>query len=180
RPLADFYPRIRRKGMAASLSKSAPGLLPDFPVHIHLLGVVDFEDCLSLQRRLAYDAASRGDGRIVVLLCKHPPIITIGRSGSRADVKFTGTELAHRQLEIRYVSRGGGAILHAPGQLAVYPIVPLEQHGWTIGDYLRRLQKALADLLIEQNVKQVPVPGSMDLAGKSGVLPALGDSERQA
>jgi lipoyl(octanoyl) transferase len=165
--------------MADSLQTSAPGLVPEFPVHIHLLGVVDFEDCLSLQRRLAYDALTRGDGRVVILICKHPPTITIGRSGSRADVKFTAAELAHRQLEIRYVSRGGGAILHAPGQLAVYPIVPLAHHGWSVGEYLRRLQKALADLLIELNVKPMPVPGSMALAGKSGVLAAIGASVRQ-
>src|SRR5438270_9465316 len=164
--------------MVDRLHKSAPGPAPEFPVHIHLLGVVDFEDCLSLQRRLAYDAVTRGDGRTVVLLCKHPPTITIGRSGSRADVKLTGAELAHRQLEIRYVSRGGGAILHAPGQLAIYPIVPLAQHGWTIGDYLRRLQKSLADLLVEFNVKPAAIPGSMALAGRSGVLAALGVSVR--
>jgi lipoyl(octanoyl) transferase len=151
----------------------------DFPVHIHLLGTVDFEDCLSLQRRLAYDAVTRADGRIVVLLCKHPPLITIGRGGSRADVRLSGTELAARQLEIRYISRGGGAILHAPGQLAVYPIVPLESHGWSIGEYLRRLQKSLAGLLVEFNVKPAPVPGSLALAGRSGVLAALGVSVRQ-
>lgn len=150
----------------------------EVPVHIHLLGVVDFEDCLSLQRRLAYDAVSRDDGRIVVLLCKHQPIITIGRGGSRADVKFTASELAHRQLEIRYVGRGGGTILHAPGQLAIYPIVPLARHGWTIGEYLRRLQKSLAELLAEFNVQPTPVPGSLALAGRSGILAALGVTVR--
>src|SRR5262245_21887279 len=101
RRLLPPYPR--RKGMADSVQPSSSGLAPEFPVHIHLLGVVDFEDCLSLQRRLAYDALTRGDGRIVVLICKHPPIITIGRSGSRADVKLTGAELVHRDLELRYV-----------------------------------------------------------------------------
>jgi lipoyl(octanoyl) transferase len=150
----------------------------DFPVHFHLLDVVDFDDCLSLQRRLAYDATSRGDGRVVVLVCKHPPLITIGRSGSRANIKLTGAELAQRQLEIRYVGRGGGAILHAPGQLAVYPIIPLAEHGWTVGEYLRRLQKALADLLLEFNVKPVAIPGSMALAGKAGILAALGTAVR--
>src|SRR5262249_38312525 len=46
---------LRRTRMVASLQSTAR-LLGEFPVHIHLLGVVDFEDCLSLQRRLAYDA----------------------------------------------------------------------------------------------------------------------------
>jgi lipoyl(octanoyl) transferase len=160
--------------MASSLHQSAPPLPRDFPVHIHLLGTVDFEDCLSLQRRLAYDALSRGDGRIIVLICEHPPLITIGRGGSRAHVRLTGAELVQRQLEIRYISRGGGAILHAPGQLAIYPIVPLETHGWSIGDYLRALQQALGELLVEFKVQPTPVPGSMALAGKSGILAALG------
>jgi lipoyl(octanoyl) transferase len=165
--------------MVLRIDKTKKELPRDFPVHIHLLGTVDFEDCLSLQRRLAYDALTRADGRIVVLICEHPPLVTIGRGGSRADVRFTGAELAHRQLELRYVSRGGGAILHAPGQLAIYPIVPLESHGWTIGDYLRRLQRSLAELLAEFKVKPAPIPESMALSGRSGVLAALGVSVRQ-
>jgi lipoyl(octanoyl) transferase len=165
--------------MVVRLHNSAASLPRDFPVHIHLLGTVDFEDCLSLQRRLAYDAVSRADGRIVVLICEHPPLITIGRGGSRAHVRLTGAELTQRQLEIRYISRGGGAILHAPGQLAIYPIVPLVNHGWSVGDYLRRLQKALADLLLEFKVKPADVPGSLALAGRSGVLAAVGASVRQ-
>jgi lipoyl(octanoyl) transferase len=147
-------------------------------IHIHLLGLVDYEDCLSLQRRLAYDALTRADGRIVVLICEHPPIVTIGRGGSRGHVRLTGAELLERQLEIRYVGRGGGAILHAPGQLAIYPIVPLEWHGWTVGQHLRQLQAALAELLIEFKVKPAPVAGSFALAGQGGVLAALGVAVR--
>jgi lipoyl(octanoyl) transferase len=165
--------------MISRLPNAAAGLPRDFPVHIHLLGIVDFEDCLCLQRRLAYDALTRADGRIVVLICKHPPLITIGRGGSRADVRMTGAELNERQLEIRYISRGGGSILHAPGQLAIYPIVPLAVHGWTVGEYARRLQSSLAELLLEFKVRPSPVPGSMALAGRSGILAALGISVRQ-
>jgi len=165
--------------MAVSFPATPKRSTREFPVHIHLLGTVDFEDCLSLQRRLAYDALSRADGRIVVLICEHPPLVTIGRSGSRAHVRLTGGELAARQLAIRYISRGGGAILHAPGQLAIYPIAPLDWHGWSIGDYLRKLQGALAELLIEFKIKPATTSGSLALAGRSGVLAALGVSVRQ-
>ena len=51
-------------------------------------------------------------------------------------------------------------------------------HGWTIGEYLRRLHAALAELLIEFKVKPAPVAGSLALAGRSGVLAALGVSVR--
>ena len=154
-------------------NRSAP-LPREAAVHIHLLGLVDYEDCLSLQRRLAYDAVSRADGRIVVLICEHQPLITIGRGGSRRQVRFTGDELIERQLEIRYVGRGGGAILHAPGQLAIYPIVPLDWHGWSVGNYLRQLQSALAAMLAEFNIQPQTVAGSFALAGRSGVLAAFG------
>jgi len=150
----------------------------DFSAQFHLLGCVDYEDCLSLQRRLAYDAVSRSDGRIVLLICEHPPLITIGRGGSRGHVRLTGAELNERALTIRYVGRGGGAVLHSPGQLAIYPIVPLAWHGWTVGEYLRRLQTALAQLLMEFNVQPLPVAGSLSLATRRGVVAALGVSVR--
>src|SRR5687768_9143003 len=103
----------------------------DFAAHFHLMGCVDFDDCQSLQRRLAYDALTRADGRVAVLICEHPPLVTIGRAGSRSQVQIATDELAKRQLTIRYVSRGGGAILHGAGQIAVYPIVPLNWHAWS-------------------------------------------------
>jgi lipoyl(octanoyl) transferase len=152
--------------------------LREFPAHIHLLGRVDYEDCLTLQRRLAYDATSRADGRIVILICEHSPLITLGRGGSRGHVRLTGSELAARGLSIRYVGRGGGAILHAPGQLAIYPIVPLAWHRWTVGQYLRRLQTAIAQLLLEFKVQPLPVAGSLSLATRQGVVAALGIAVR--
>jgi lipoyl(octanoyl) transferase len=151
----------------------------DFAAHFYLLGVVDFEDCLSLQRRLAYDALSRADGRMAVLLCEHPLLVTIGRGGSRAHVRLTGEQLDRRQIAVRYVGRGGGAVLHRPGQLAIYPIVPLAWHGWSIGEYLRRFQAALVNLLGELKLQPQLIPGSYSLAGRMGVLAAVGISVRQ-
>lgn len=165
--------------MAVRLHSPENRLPVERSIHIHLLGTVDFEDCLALQRRLAYDAVTRADGRIVVLICEHPPLITIGRGGSRAQVRLTPAELVQRGLEIRYIGRGGGAILHAPGQVAIYPIVPLADQDWTVGEYLRRLQASLYKLLVELKIKPAPVPESMALAGKSGILAAVGVSVRQ-
>ena len=159
---------------------SSKPLSRDFAAHIHLLGCVDFEDCQSLQRRLAYDAVSRGDGRIAVLICEHAPLVTIGRAGSRADVRLSGLELAERQLGLRYVGRGGGAILHGPGQLAVYPIVPLEWHRWSVGEYLSRFRAALAGALSDFKIRAASPAGHYHLLGKTGVLAAIGASVRHS
>ena len=145
-----------------------------FSAHIHLLGCVDYEDCLHVQRRLAYDALTRADGRVAVLLCEHPPLITIGRSGSRGQVHFTGTELSEWQLGVRYVSRGGGALLHSPGQLAIYPILSLDWHGWTVGQYVRKLQQAVGGALSELGVSARQLAGRCGWWGQTGMLAAVG------
>src|SRR4051812_48755348 len=92
-------------------------------VEVHLLGEVDFDACLALQHRLVYEAGSRRDGQVTVLVCEHPLSITLGRLGSRAHVQLSPPVLKSNGLEVRWVNRGGGALLHAPGQVAVYPIV---------------------------------------------------------
>ena len=104
----------------------------DRVVDFHLLGEIDFDDVLCLQRRLVYELSTADQPRAVVLLCEHPSIITIGRAGSRGHIKLSHDELQRQQLATRWVDRTGGCILHAPGQLAVYPIVPLPQFGWTL------------------------------------------------
>jgi lipoyl(octanoyl) transferase len=150
-----------------------------FAAHFHLLGCVDYEDCLHVQRRLAYDALTRADGRIVVLLCEHPPLITIGRSGSRGQVRFTGAELSEWQLAVRYVSRGGGCLLHSPGQLAIYPVLSLDWRGWTVGQYVRKLQEAIGGALAELGVAATQLEGRSGWWGRTGMLAVVGTSVKQ-
>jgi lipoyl(octanoyl) transferase len=150
-----------------------------FAVHVHLLGCTPLADCEALVHRLSYDALSRGDGRIVLLLAEHPPLVTIGRGGFRGDIKLTGPELATRGLAIRYVARGGGAVLHGPGQLTIYPIVPLAWHRWSIGEFLRRLQGALRETLVDLRIEPREIPGSLHLWGEQGPVALLGASVRR-
>ena len=147
-------------------------------VQLHLFGQTPLEDLHNLQRRLAYEAASRDDGHMTVLMCEHEPIITIGRAGSRADVGLDYEELARREIEVQYVARGGGAVLHGPGQLALYIIAPLTRLRWSVGSYLRRLQAGLAATCAELLVVTQQREHEFGLWGKSGLLTAFGVSVR--
>jgi lipoyl(octanoyl) transferase len=82
-----------------------------------------------------------------VVLCDHPPGITIGREGSRVHVRPSPEELTSRGWPVRWVSRGGGAMLHLPGQVACYPVLALDRLGRTPGRYLHDLQAIVVDLL---------------------------------
>src|SRR5437764_10362962 len=123
----------------------------DSVLQVYLLGVVDFEAALGLQRRLAYEVA--GDRtRAALILCEHPPLITVGRQGSRAHILCDADELRARQWQVRWVNRGGGCLLHTPGQLAIYPVLALDQLRLSIPQYLDRLHAALVALAADFSV----------------------------
>lgn len=117
-------------------------------LHAHLLGCLGFDTLIGLQRRLVYDVA--GDNQTgAVILCDHPPGITVGREGSRAHIRPSPEELNARGWPVRWLSRGGGVLLHLPGQVACYPIIGLERRGLTPARYLVELQSVVADLARE-------------------------------
>jgi lipoyl(octanoyl) transferase len=154
---------------------SPPRSLQHSPaLETHLLGLIDFERALALARRLVFDASGSSDRQIRVLVCEHPPVVTIGRQGSRAHFRADEHELESRQIPVRWVNRGGGCLVHSPGQLAVYPIVSLEAFGWTVGQYLARFQSAWQAVLNELGVPAQPHPGRHGLWGRTGQLVAMG------
>src|SRR5581483_11812554 len=88
---------------------------PDTTLQAYLLGSVDFDAALRLQRRCHFDVT--GDRtQAFVLACEHPPLITVGRHGSRAHIRFEPQDLQTRHWDVRWVNRGGGCLLHLPGQ----------------------------------------------------------------
>ena len=106
-------------------------------LRVFLLGQVEFERALALQRALVYQATQEPE-TVAILLCEHPPLITVGRQGSPAHIRFSPEELQARRWPVRWVNRGGGCWLHLPGQLAIYPVVPLPRHGLGVRTYLTR------------------------------------------
>src|SRR6516162_4615801 len=134
-----------------------------------LLGRVPYLQCLALQERLRRQVAERDDGQIVVLMCEHPEVITIGRGGRPSNVTSRGA-LRSREIETHWVNRGGGTLVHCPGQLAVYPIVPLRWHDFSLGEYLHRLQAALAETLSELGVQVHVPPGRLGVWGRTGQI----------
>jgi lipoyl(octanoyl) transferase len=127
-------------------------------LRVYLLGTVDFEAALRLQRTLAFEVAGQRDCAALVL-CEHPPILTVGRHGSPADIRCDFQELHRRGWPVRWVNRGGGSLLHLPGQLAFYPILPLDWRQLGLADYLERLQRILAAVLGDFSVASATRPG---------------------
>ena len=110
----------------------------DTVLQVYLQGAVGFDAALAFQRRQVYQTSS-APSVASLLLCEHPPLITVGREGSRAHILYEPAELQARQWHIRWVNRGGGCILHLPGQLAIYSVLALNMQS-RLPQYLQRLQ----------------------------------------
>lgn len=119
---------------------------PTAALRVYLLGSLPFDSFLAFQRRLVYEIS--GDPTLAsVVICDHPPEVTIGREGSRLHVKPTPDQLAAQKLRVRWVARGGGVMLHVPGQVCAYPILPLADLRLTPAGYRDALLEAGADVL---------------------------------
>jgi lipoyl(octanoyl) transferase len=140
-------PHLERPRSIVPADVTRPDHPPRLPaVQAYLLGTLDLDAALALQRRLTYDVSGDPD-TAAVILCDHPPGISIGREGSRAHVRINPRQLTARRWNVRWVARGGGVVLHTPGQVACYPILPLERLGLTASAYLDGLCGVVADLL---------------------------------
>jgi lipoyl(octanoyl) transferase len=161
-----FEFRIRRK------------LPPPPQLTMHLCGDVRFNDLVNLQRRIAYEAASREDGQITLFSAEHEPLVSLGRSGLRSEILLSQEEITAQDLELEPVARGGGCIPHGPGQLAILAVVPLQRLKWSVGGYLHRLQSATLNLLEQLQVASATRSLQFGIWGKSGQLAAFGVAVR--
>lgn len=112
-------------------------------LEIYSLGIVDYPSALRLQDRIAYELAGRSDQQGVALICEHPPTVSIGREGGYDQLCDEPEAFSQRLIDIHWVPRGGGNLVHAPGQLGAYVMLPLDRLGCGIQRYKERLASVL-------------------------------------
>jgi lipoyl(octanoyl) transferase len=118
-------------------------------VNLLNLGRVPYADGLAIQQQVI---AARKLNLIAdtLLLLEHPPVLTLGRNSSRANVLASDEFLQQRGIELHEINRGGDVTYHGPGQLVGYPIIDLRgdlpgKKGPHLGpvDFVRMLEEVL-------------------------------------
>jgi lipoyl(octanoyl) transferase len=121
---------------------------PQLPsLEVYMLGLVDFSEVQQLQRRIVYELGEQGGAALI--LCEHPPTISVGRSGSRAHIGPDDGLLQALGITVHWVNRGGGCVLHLPGQLAMYFALSFDMFGLNLQGYLDRLHLTIIQVLEE-------------------------------
>ncbi len=122
------------------------------------LGLIAYAEAWELQKRVV---AARKAGAIedVLLFCEHPHVITLGRSGNRANLLASERVLRQKGVEFFETSRGGDITYHGPGQIVGYPILNLGAIRRDVVWYVRTLEEAMIRATADLGIAARREPG---------------------
>ncbi|MHC1711932.1 MAG: lipoyl(octanoyl) transferase LipB [Solidesulfovibrio sp.] len=97
---------------------------------VRILGRVPYETALGLQRETA-GAVKAGQSAGAVFILEHEPVITLG-----SNKPINKVLAAPPGVTLVQTDRGGGTTVHNPGQLVVYPVLPLRPLGFGVKSFV--------------------------------------------
>ena len=78
-----------------------------------------------------------------IVLCEHPHVYTLGRSGKERNMLLGEEQLRRIGATLYHIDRGGDITYHGPGQLVCYPILNLEDFSLGLKEYVHLLEEAV-------------------------------------
>jgi len=94
-----------------------------------------------------------------MLLCEHPHVYTLGKSGKRENLLINESQLQAAHATYHEINRGGDITYHGPGQLVGYPIFDLDSYFTDIHKYLRFLEEAIIRTLTDFGISAGRIVG---------------------
>lgn len=149
---------------------------------VWLGGRMSLDEAVASSERLAWEVSEPSGRGPTLVLSEIVGAISIGRGGSRADVSLSDEELRQEGTMVRFVGRGGGAVAHVEGQVAIGLHARLEDLGLSpdgVGAYLARFQQALAGAIRTLRCMPIVRPDVHGVFGRSGLLAAVGVAVRR-
>ena len=110
------------------------------------LGLADFAKAQAWQKKI-FEEVRTGLLPSALILCQHYPVITLGRSAAKENLKVPEAELRNKGIQIYAIERGGDVTYHGPGQIVAYPIFNLGYLKKDIHLFLRQLEEVAIDFL---------------------------------
>jgi len=120
-------------------------------------GLIEYPKSFERQRALV-QKVQEGEEDFLVL-CEHPPVLTLGRMTNPQSLLYQREDIEARGVLMTKVDRGGDVTLHAPGQLIVYPIFNLNKQGKDLKIYMQKLEELAVDLLKNFGILAISISG---------------------
>jgi len=116
------------------------------------LGLVDFQKAWQFQKEI-FTKVKIGKFDSGIILCRHYPVITLGRLANRDNILASEQELSSKGIQVHKIERGGDITYHGPGQLTIYPIINLNYFKKDIHWFLGQLEEVVIDFLSDFGIK---------------------------
>ena len=139
---------------------------------------MEYEAAFALQRRCVESLRQSGEDSGLLILIEHPPVLTIGRSGTDANIIVPRERLEREGVAVYESNRGGDITYHGPGQIVGYPIIPLSFHGKDIHRYMRTLEAILMDTLSDYDIPSSRKEGYTGVWTPKGKIVSIGVAVR--
>src|SRR5260221_1687125 len=122
------------------------------------LARLDYGEAFELQRALV-EQRKRGEIADQLLIVEHPHTITLGRNGHMENLVAAEDELARAGVAFHHTDRGGDITYHGPGQIVGYPIFDLREWKRDVVAYVRAVEQAIMDTLLDFDISSDRVAG---------------------
>lgn len=144
----------------------------------------DIQESL-LQKVISLKLSSTRDSSVAetenyLLLCQHPHVFTLGKSGSEDNLLVNFIQLQAKNAEFIRTNRGGDITYHGPGQMVGYPILNLDYFVKGIREYIDKLEETIILTLNDFGIKSERMDGATgvwidtQVPGKTRKICAIG------
>ena len=147
-------------------------------------GLIPYSKAYEQQKELfALAVQNKAENKAVenkLILCEHPPVITMGKNGLSANLLFPEKTLREKDVELYQVDRGGDVTYHGPGQLVGYPIFDLESFHIGLKEYIHRMEEVIIRTVASLGIQAERLDGATGvwidtgIAGKARKIAAIG------
>ena len=136
------------------------------------LGLIDYKNAWDYQEKLFNELINikktnrdlplhkQEELKNYLLFCEHPPVFTLGKSGSENNLLINKKTLEKEKISYYKINRGGDITFHGPGQIVGYPILDLENFSLNIREYIYKLEEVIILTLNEYNIKAERLKGA--------------------
>ena len=136
------------------------------------LGLIDYKKAWDYQQKLFNELINikktnrdlplhkQEELKNYLLFCEHPPVFTLGKSGSENNLLINKKTLEKEKISYYKINRGGDITFHGPGQIVGYPILDLEYFSIGIKQYIYKLEEVIILTLNEYNINAERLKGA--------------------